>query len=138
MPSCPCRFPNGQGDVAKFLKGEKNSEEWNKEHGSIYRVWSGTTPEIVLTRRKDIKKVFKDSNTHLKAVNNDAGWLMSQSLGQCLGLVSGIEWERIHSFTAAFFTKAETVGRAARIACLTKEHFATLHQLEGLDTGILI
>jgi hypothetical protein len=92
MPSCPCRFPNGQGDVAKLLKGEKNCEEWNKEHGSIYRVWSGTTPEIVLTRRKDIKKVFKDSNTHLKAVNNDAGWLMSQSLGQCLGLVSGVEW----------------------------------------------
>lgn len=137
MPSCPYRFPNGQGDVAKFLRGEKNSEEWKKEHGSIYRVWSGTTPEIVLTSPKDIKTVFKDSNTHLKAVNNDAGWLMGQLLGQCLGLVSGVEWQRIHSSIAAFFTKAEAVGRAARITCLTKEHFATLHQLGKLDTGIL-
>jgi len=46
LPTCPYRWPNGQGDVAKFLEGRENSDLWEKQFGSLYRIWSGTTPEV--------------------------------------------------------------------------------------------
>ncbi|KAF2795568.1 cytochrome p450 monooxygenase GliC [Melanomma pulvis-pyrius CBS 109.77] len=137
IPTCPYSFPNGQGDVAKFLEGENNSESWAKEHGRIYRIWSGTTPEIVLTRSEDIKTICRDSNSHLKATNNDGGWLMGQMLGSCLGLVSGDEWQRIKSAVSRTFAKGEVAGQIEIIEDLTREHFKALHQHGRLDTGIL-
>lgn len=46
LPTCLYRWPNGQGDVAKFLQGGENSESWEKQFGQIYRIWSGMTPEV--------------------------------------------------------------------------------------------
>ncbi len=46
LPTVPYEFPNGQGDAAKFLDGKANSETWGKQHGSLYRIWSGMTPEV--------------------------------------------------------------------------------------------
>ena len=46
LPTCPYRWPNGQGDVAKFLEGDKNSDLWEGQFGGIYRLWAGTTPEV--------------------------------------------------------------------------------------------
>lgn len=40
------QWPNGQGDVAKFLEGDNNSGLWAKEYGRTYRIWSGTNPEV--------------------------------------------------------------------------------------------
>lgn len=48
IPTCPYKWPNGQGDVAKFLQGEKNSHDWAREYGWIYRIWSGMTPEMLV------------------------------------------------------------------------------------------
>jgi cytochrome P450 len=137
LPTCPYRFPDGQGDVPKFLDGERNSEEWGKEHGRVYRVWSGTVPEIVLTKPEDVKQVFRDSNTHLKASNSGAGWLMGELLGRCLGLVSGDEWQAIRSATAASFTKYEVVERVAQMERLTEDHFEALHQRGRLNQGVI-
>lgn len=50
LPSLPYRFPNGQGDAEKFLHGSKNSLLWERKYGSIYRIWSGTTPEVYVYR----------------------------------------------------------------------------------------
>lgn len=46
FPSCEYEWPNGQGDAAKFLHGQKNSEAWEASFGAIYRLWSGMTPEV--------------------------------------------------------------------------------------------
>ena len=39
FPTCPYSWPNGQGDVGKFLEGMENSEIWRKEHRQVYRIW---------------------------------------------------------------------------------------------------
>lgn len=46
IPTCPFAWPNGQGDVAKFLEGEANTVNWRKKYGQVYRIWSGMTPEM--------------------------------------------------------------------------------------------
>lgn len=46
IPTCPYVWPDGQGDVAKFLEGEKNNGIWRAEYGGIYRVWSGMSAEM--------------------------------------------------------------------------------------------
>jgi hypothetical protein len=46
IPTVPYVWPNGQGDVAKFLKGEENGNAWGKEFGRIYRIWNGTVGEV--------------------------------------------------------------------------------------------
>lgn len=46
FPSNDYVWPNGQGDAAKFLHGQKNSEAWEASFGAIYRLWSGMTPEV--------------------------------------------------------------------------------------------
>lgn len=46
VPTCPYQWPNGQGDVAKFLEGEVNNKAWRAQHGHVYRIWSGMSPEM--------------------------------------------------------------------------------------------
>jgi len=46
IPTCTYRFPDGQGDVGKFLEGIENSEKWERSNGSVYRIWSGMRPEM--------------------------------------------------------------------------------------------
>ncbi|KAF2128306.1 cytochrome P450 monooxygenase [Dothidotthia symphoricarpi CBS 119687] len=87
LPSAQYQFPNGQGDAAKFLHGSENSLLWQKQHGPIYRIWSGTTPEVVLTKPEHIQDVFKDSDRHLKAKNNNSGYFLGELLGKCVGLM---------------------------------------------------
>jgi len=47
LPTCLYQWPNGQGDVSKFLKGEENSTLWRQKHGRIYRVWGGMKSEVL-------------------------------------------------------------------------------------------
>lgn len=46
LPTCPYRWPNGQGDVGKFLEGIENSAAWEKSRGAVYRIWSGMKSEV--------------------------------------------------------------------------------------------
>lgn len=46
IPTCDYQWPNGQGDKAKFMEGQKNSESWERQFGAIYRLWSGMAPEV--------------------------------------------------------------------------------------------
>lgn len=63
----------------------------------------------VLTKPEHIKNVFKDSDKHEKAVNNDSGYLMSRVLGKCVGLISGEEWKRLRAVSGAAFTQRNIV-----------------------------
>ncbi|KAI0401757.1 putative cytochrome P450 oxidoreductase GliC-like protein [Xylaria palmicola] len=97
LPSLPYVFPNGQGNVEKFLRGRVNSHKWECEYGSIYRLWSGMSGEVVLTKPAHIEAVFRDSHNHTKAHANDSGYLMERLLGSCLGLISGRPWSAVKS-----------------------------------------
>lgn len=46
LPGRPYQWPNGQGDVDKFIDGIENRDKWAQEHGHLYRVWAGMNPEM--------------------------------------------------------------------------------------------
>ncbi|KAL5356679.1 cytochrome P450 [Aspergillus floccosus] len=134
IPGRSYRWPNGQGDEGKFLDGIENRARWAKEHGRIYRIWAGTTPEVVLQTPEDIKIVFRDSDRHSKAVNNDSGYLMGQVLGQCLGLISGSDWRSLRGVCEAAFTHSKATNYLDLIYSRVNDY---LQQCSSLRHGTL-
>ncbi|KAF2276644.1 putative cytochrome P450 monooxygenase [Westerdykella ornata] len=137
IPTCPYQWPNGQGDVAKFLEGEKNSERWSKKYGGVYRIWNGMTPEVVVSHPEDIQTVFKDSDKHRKAINNNAGWLMGELLGKCVGLISGEDWQRLRSVTNPPFTHKSSTHYIPAIIRMVDEEFRSLQETTNLKRGLI-
>ncbi|GIK07526.1 hypothetical protein Aspvir_003192 [Aspergillus viridinutans] len=134
LPSCAYRWPNGQGDTAKFLQGIENSPRWEKAFGSIYRIWSGTKPEVVLTRPEHLQPVFFDSDRHTKAVNNNSGYLLGELLGKCVGLISPPQWQWVRAVTQPPFLHPACVAQTDRIQEIVRAFF---QELELDDTGSL-
>ncbi|KAH8888277.1 putative cytochrome P450 monooxygenase [Thozetella sp. PMI_491] len=126
IPTCPYRWPDGQGDVGKFLEGEKNSKRWGEMYGQAYRLWCGMNQEIVIQGAADVETVFKDSDKHVKAANNDAGWLMGELLGKCLGLISGRAYRDLRLATTPPFTHKSSRAYLPRISSLVKQHLELL------------
>lgn len=91
----------------------------------------------VLTRPEHIKEVFKDSDKHLKAVNNNSGYLMSQILGQCVGLVSGNQWQNLRSVTEKAFTRVASTGYVRLVEERMKSYFEELQSSANLSQGLL-
>ncbi|KAF5581616.1 cytochrome P450 monooxygenase monooxygenase [Fusarium pseudocircinatum] len=137
FPSNRYWFPGGQGDAAKFLHGKENSVKWEAEYGPIYRVWSGPNPEVVLTRPEDVQQVFKDSDRHIKAVNNNSGYLLGQLLGKCVGLVSQNEWKRVREVSEVAFVRSTVPKYLETIQKRTVRHFKTLEAGENLANGVI-
>lgn len=73
MPSLPYVWPNGTGDTEKFVKGPRNSLIWRSQYGGIYRLWSGSTPEVYVSKLKwpgylaDLIRVVSEP-AHLKEI----------------------------------------------------------------------
>lgn len=104
----------------------ENSQLWGSTYGGCYRIWSGTSPEMsvqcnlilvvtiltffssVVSKSEHIKTAFNDSDRHFKADNNDSGYLMSQVLGKCLGLISGKAYSSLRSILDPFFTYGQS------------------------------
>ncbi|THV46316.1 hypothetical protein BGAL_0396g00090 [Botrytis galanthina] len=137
LPGCDYEFPNGQGDGAKFLYGKENSELWGSRYGSIYQIWSGHKPEIVLTQAADIQAVFSDSDKHFKAVNNNSGYLLGQILGQCVGLISGQQWKRVRSIVEKPFHRSITPRYVPMIEQRTTSFFQELWDSKDLSRGLI-
>ncbi|KAF4948218.1 hypothetical protein FGADI_9810 [Fusarium gaditjirri] len=137
FPSNIYRFPSGQGDAAKFLHGKENSVQWESEYGPIYRIWSGPNPEVVLTRPEDVQQVFKDSDKHTKAINNNSGYLLGQLLGKCVGLVSQSEWKRVREVSEVAFTRSTVPKYLEIVQRRTVRHFKTLEAGDNLPNGII-
>ncbi|KAH7048217.1 cytochrome P450 [Macrophomina phaseolina] len=137
LPSCEYRWPNGQGDRGKFLDGIANSSNWEKKYGTIYRIWSGMKPEIVLTRAEHLRTVFKDSNNHMKAVDNHSGYLMSRILGQCVGLVSQQQWETVRKVTEGPFTRKASSAYVQNTRVKVREYLKELKCGPNLSQGKL-
>lgn len=126
LPTLPFVWPNGQGNVEKYLHGRENSVRWGAEYGSIYRIWSGFHGEIILTNPTDIETVFRDSHTHIKASANDSGHYMYQLLGVCLGLVSKKEWQSLRKATEAPFTRMASTTYVEHVLEEASKHVAGL------------
>ncbi|KAL2842718.1 cytochrome P450 [Aspergillus pseudoustus] len=117
MPGRRYQWPNGQGDADKFINGIENRDKWTQEHGQIYRVWAGMKPEIVLQKPEHVKLVFRDSDRHSKAVNNDSGYLMGEVLGKCLGLISGRQWSVLRGVSEQAFRHSTATTYLNLIHC---------------------
>lgn len=137
LSTCPYEWPNGQGDVGKFLEGVENSYGWEKSHGQIYRIWSGMSSEVVLTRPEHLQAVFSDSDKHSKAVNNNSGYLMSQLLGQCVGLLSGSDWHTLRRVSEVPFLHRNMENYITSIQHHVENHFAHLEQRGNLRSSLI-
>ncbi|CEJ82321.1 hypothetical protein VHEMI02392 [[Torrubiella] hemipterigena] len=103
VPSLDYKWPNGQG-TEKFFEGTIASRRWMEENGPVYQIWSGIKPEVVLTKPEHLRDFYRDSDKHIKAVNNNSGWLVGELLGSCLGLVSQERWQRVRTHWSHLFT----------------------------------
>ncbi|KAM0545776.1 hypothetical protein ACHAPJ_011200 [Fusarium lateritium] len=137
LPSATYLFPNGQGDTAKFLHGKENSVEWQSQFGSIYRIWSGAKPEIVLTKPEHVQQVFRDSDKHIKAVNNNSGYLLGQLLGKCVGLISQAEWRRVRAVSEVPFLRPTVPRYLDIMQKRTARHFKELSTGDNLRNGLI-
>ena len=91
----------------------------------------------VLTRPEHISAVFRDSDRHSKAENNNSGYLMSQILGRCLGLISRDDWKRVRSITEQPFHRSTTAAYLPLISRRTRSYFRELWETSDLSRGLL-
>jgi cytochrome P450 len=80
----------------------------------------------VVTHPEHVRAIFKDSDHHTKAINNDAGWLMGELLGKCLGLISGTAWRELYDVTAVPFTHKKANTYATQIRDAVEKQFTEL------------
>jgi cytochrome P450 len=74
---------------------------------------------------------------HSKAVNNNSGYLMSQLLGRCLGLINGEEWRAVRNVTEMPFNHKTTAEYLPVVDKRTERYFTEL-QSKGLLNQALI
>lgn len=92
----------------------------------------------VLTRPEQLQAVFKDSDKHFKAKNNNSGYLMSQVLGQCVGLISGQQWKTARIAFEQPFLRSAAVDYVPMIQKRVAEYFDELHRAgNSLERGLL-
>ncbi|KAK2593053.1 hypothetical protein QQS21_009261 [Conoideocrella luteorostrata] len=91
----------------------------------------------VLTRPEHIQLVFKDSEKHKKAINNNSGYLMSQLLGSCVGLISGMEWKTARFVLERPFLHNASNNYVPMIQKHVLQHLDKLHRGTDLKQGFL-
>lgn len=82
----------------------------------------------MVTCAEDIKVIFHDSDRHIKAKNNDSGWLMGEVLGQCVGLLSQAEWFRLRSCVEGPFLHKQVLQFLPTIQNQTKTFYFKLFE----------
>ncbi|CAI6334458.1 unnamed protein product [Periconia digitata] len=111
-----------------FLEGLENSAHWERKYGSVYRIWSGSNSEIVLTDPEHVRAAFIDSHKHVKAVKNDSGWLLGELLGKCVGLVSGARWRDLCEVMALYCSHKSAASYILRMREITVQYFQELQE----------
>lgn len=89
----------------------------------------------VLTHPQHLQAVFKDSDKHYKAENNNSGYLMSQLLGQCLGLISRELWRPLRSVAEIPFQHQKMSFQVDMVSRHVTQHFDDLHASGNLGLG---
>ncbi|OJD30436.1 cytochrome p450 oxidoreductase [Diplodia corticola] len=101
-------FPDGQMKD-KFFRGREMSYAWSEKYGSIYRIWAGSTPEVVLTDPKDVQALYSHASNHTKDTTANIGWLFSQLLGQAVGLINGNRWTKLRKTLDPLFSHKQSL-----------------------------
>ncbi|OTA04144.1 Cytochrome P450, putative [Trichoderma parareesei] len=112
FPGPSFRFPNGQG-TEKFFNGRDAAKRWKARYGSIYSIWSGNKREVVITKPEHVQAFYRDSHNHVKASDNNAGWLFAELLGSCVGVVSQKRWVRVRTPFEHHFTRPAASQRSS-------------------------
>lgn len=63
----------------------------------------------VLTKPHQVEQYYRDSHKHIKAKNNNSGWLFGEVLGDCVGLVSLQAWRNQRKFVEKPFSRPEAM-----------------------------
>lgn len=91
----------------------------------------------VLTQPEHLQAVFSDSDKHFKAVNNNSGYIMSQLLGQCVGLISGEKWQKLRLVSEVPFLHKNASTYIPTIKHHVESHFADLAQHGNLRSHLI-
>lgn len=91
----------------------------------------------VLTRPEHLQAVFHDSDKHSKALNNNSGYLMSQLLGQCVGLLSGNDWQSLRRVSEVPFLHRKMEAYISGIEQHVETCFAKLEQEGNLRNNLI-
>ncbi|KAF2219166.1 cytochrome P450 oxidoreductase GliC [Elsinoe ampelina] len=124
----PYRWPNGQGKE-KFFDGIRSARKWRTTMGPVYQIWAGDRREIVLTRPDHAAQYFRDSHRHVKATNNNSGWLFGEVLGECVGLVSLERWQNLRSVVETAFSRPSMALKTTLIISQAQQY------LNGMGLG---
>lgn len=63
----------------------------------------------VLTQPHQVEQYYRDSHKHVKAKNNNSGWLFGEVLGECVGLVSLQVWRNQRKLLDKPFSRLEAM-----------------------------
>lgn len=88
-----------------------------------------------MTTAEDIKAIFHDSDRHFKAKNSDAGWMMGEVLGQCVGLLSGTEWISLRTRVEVPFLHKNVIEFLPTILTGTRRYFSDLLERQNHEKG---
>lgn len=91
----------------------------------------------VLTRPEHLQEVFHDSDKHTKAVNNNSGYMMSQLLGQCVGLLSGDDWRTLRRVSEVPFLHRNMETYVSGIEQQVETFFSKLEQHGNLRNNLI-
>ena len=75
---------------------------------------------------------------HIKAVNNDSGWLMGELLGSCLGLISQERWQRVKNSFAHAFGHATVQSYGGLVEARTARYLRDIEADSTLSRGRLM
>lgn len=67
----------------------------------------------MITKPEHVQSFYKDSHTHIKASDNNSGWLFGELLGSCVGVVSQKRWVRVRMPFEHHFTRPASLQRSS-------------------------
>ena len=91
----------------------------------------------MLTTSEQVRIVFKDSDKHHKALNNNSGYLMGQLLGECVGLISRDDWKRVRAVFEPAFTHEAAKTYVPLITARTELFFQGLESSPRILNGTI-
>ena len=91
----------------------------------------------MLTKSEHIQDVFRDSDKHLKAKNNDSGYFLGELLGRCVGLVSQNEWKQLRSVCEIPFVRSRSATYIQQMERRTERHFRRLWETSSLGQSVI-
>ena len=89
----------------------------------------------VITSAKDVRAFYTDGNVHEKTSSSNGGWLFHQILGDCMGLINGKRWDRIHSELWPTFMHRAVAYKGPEVQKLALEY---IRELSKGETSIAV